>query len=119
MTQAATPYARTTDPETSHEAAARLHNASAYTEKIVRFLYENDRPEGWTEHEITAKLNDDLGECPWRRITDARSRGHAEWAVTEDGKPVKRPGNSTRSQGASRISDLGRQYGAEQGFIAS
>lgn len=106
----ATPYARNTDPETSHEAAGRLTNANAYTEKIVRFLYENDRPEGWTEHEITAALNDDLGECPWRRITDARSRGLAEWVADENGKTVKRPGTSSRSQGASRITDLGRRH---------
>lgn len=103
-------YARTSDPETSHEAASQLHKRSSAVDAVVRFLAENDRPEGWTEYEITAAIGSDLGDCPWHRISDARREGLAEWALNDEDKKILRPGASGRRQGASRITPKGREH---------
>jgi hypothetical protein len=107
-------YARNTDPDTSHEAAERLSRAEleAMWRKVLHLLDTRDRPEGWTWHEIAAELPGQLGECPWHRVGDCRSKDkkYADWAYDEEGKKIKRPGPSNRKCGASRITDKGRRW---------
>lgn len=88
-------------PEGAHE------DRSAMVERAVRFLHEHDRPEGWTAHELAKELGDELGLSHWKRISDARERGYAAWVV-QHGQIVKRPGSSKTLQGATRITQAGR-----------
>lgn len=98
------PLARTSDPETSHAAAAQ----TAYVRRVTEFLTLHDRPEGWTWHELVdAGL--DLGECPWHRITDARKKGWVTWAY-RNGERVRRPGRAGAMQGANVVTVKGANH---------
>lgn len=107
-------YARNTDPDTSHEAAERLQITS-YWYLIVAFLIANNRAEGWTDWEIQCALPGRLGLCPWHRVSDVRRKGWAAWAATEEGKPIKRPGESNRLRRASWITPSGIAWFEETG----
>lgn len=102
-------YARSTDPETSQAAAEELEVAG-YWARVVQFLASHDRPEGWTAYEIDQALPGKLGLCSWHRVSDVRRKGWASWAVDSEGRNITRPGESTRRQGASRITPEGREW---------
>lgn len=95
-------YVRNDDVDTSQEAAQAL-NPTPAQQAALKFLVDNDRPEGWTAWEIEQALPDRLGMCPWHRVGDLRQLGLATWATDEDGNVIKRPGISGRRQRATRV----------------
>jgi hypothetical protein len=109
MTGDAHLYARTDDPGTSHAAARELEPAS-YWVRVVTFLAENDRSEGWTAYEIDQALPGRLGLCSWHRISDVRRKGWAAWALHSNGRVITRPGPSSRHQNASRVTPEGWRW---------
>jgi len=104
-------FARSGDPDTSRDAAGEMSERRIYVLRVAQFLFENDRPDGWTAWEIHA-TGLDLGACWWHRIGDVRiHEGWAEWAHDEQGAVIRRPGPSGRMQRAQRINDRGRVWG--------
>lgn len=101
-------YARNEDPDTSHEAADQL-NPEAYWKLITDFLAKHDRDIGWIEAELVIALGVDAYTLS-KRLSDVRREGLAEWAYTEAGFKITRPGPSNRLQGASRVTDRGRVW---------
>jgi len=95
--------------------APKRTGANAHTQRIMRFLYQNDRPEGWTRSEIIDALGE-LGVSPWRRISDVKEKGLAEAVTHPDGTPVTRPGDSGHDQVVTRITEAGRIYCKERGY---
>jgi len=93
--------ARSSDPETSHEAAESLEQRRLKWDLIVGFVTDNPRPEGWTDWEIHRALPDVLGDCWWKRISECRHNGWLVWLRGEDGKVVKRPGQFPQKRGAN------------------
>jgi len=102
-------YARNTDPGTSHESAAKLR-VRQHWYLVLAFLIANNRPEGWTDWEIECGLRGRIGLCPWHRVSDVRREGWAVWATNEDGKPIKRTGESNRLRQASRVTQAGVEW---------
>jgi hypothetical protein len=102
------PRARSTDPETSWEAA-RLLQADKQALQMLEFLALNDRTQGWTNHEIQLATVGLGGLCPWHRLTDLRQAGLAQWLLDTEGHPVRRPGPTPRTQRATVISVKGGQ----------
>jgi hypothetical protein len=98
---------RTTDVETSHEAA-RLLARDKLAYQMLEFLVLNDRERGWTAYEISRVTHDLVGGlCPWHRLTDLRQTGLAEWLLNDDGTPVRRPGSTKRNQRATVVTPKG------------
>jgi hypothetical protein len=97
--------------------APKRTGADSHTQRIMRFLYQNDRPEGWTRSEIIAAVGD-LGVSPWRRISDVKEKGLAEAVTHYDGTPVMRLGESGHDQAVTLITEAGRIYCKEQGYDA-
>ena len=97
--------------------APKRTGANVHTQRIMRFLFENDRPEGWTRSEIIDAVGD-LGVSPWRRISDVKEKGLAEAVTDSNGTPVTRPGASGHDQGVTRITESGRIYAKERGYDA-
>lgn len=96
-------YVRSTDPETSLDAAVSLRPQRMW-ERILEFLYANDKASGWAAFEIAKKV-DHLGVSPWHRVTDVVQYG---WAEVVDG--VRRPNVDTgRTQQTVRITEEGRK----------
>lgn len=97
--------------------APKRTGANVHTQRIMRFLYQNDRAEGWTRSEIVEVVGD-LGVSPWRRISDVKEKGLAEAVTHPDGTPVLRPGATGHEQGVVRITEAGRIYCKERGYDA-
>lgn len=102
-------FARNTDPDTSHEAAANM-NVERMVVAAGRFVVENDRFDGYTELEVVDKIGHLLGVSPHHRLTDARGRGWIEWATDEDGKFIKRRGRGKTPMRASRATPKGLEH---------
>lgn len=87
------PAARNTDPETSHIAAGPPRLSLALT--ALGFYAENDRSEGWTRDEVTARFEESgaLGACPWKRVSECYKKGWLTmvWDTVND-QPLYRPG---------------------------
>lgn len=97
--------------------APKRTGADSHTQRIMRFLWKNDRPEGWTRSEIIDAVGD-LGVSPWRRISDVKEKGLAEAVTYSDGTPVMRLGESGHDQAVTRITEAGRIYCKEKGYDA-
>jgi hypothetical protein len=103
-------YVRNSDPQTSHEAAELLNVGSIWI-RLLRFLVQNDRDQGWANFEIADSLPDELGVCPWHRVGDLRKKGWADWIYREDGSVLTRYNQETeRHQGVSRVTEEGRDH---------
>jgi urease gamma subunit len=101
------PNARNTDPDTSHEAAERINKQ--HVKIVAAFFASHDRPEGWTQGEVS-----DSGELIlerdqiWRRISDALRLGWLE-VVYADGLALTRVwSGSGRPQRALRVAERWR-----------
>lgn len=99
------------------QPALKAVGTLSHTQRIIRFLFQNDRPEGWTRSEIVNAVGD-LGVSPWRRISDVKDKGWAEPVTYSDGTPVVRAGESGNDQVVTRITEAGRIYCKEQGYDA-
>jgi hypothetical protein len=79
-------YARSYDPETSHEAArhVRKHSASAMEAKVLRVLRAH--PGGLTTHEIVR-----LTGIPWNTISPRLAPLVRKMMVRDSGKRRKGP----------------------------
>lgn len=98
-------HARNTDPETSHLAAEEMaeSNASNRT-KALRWLYANDRREGWTDFEIESSTPERyFGKCYWKRFSEVRANG---WAMIVE---QRRSPDTNKLQVATRITQAGRE----------
>lgn len=101
----------------SSQYAPKRSGADSHTERIMRFLYQNQNTEGWTRSEIIAAVGD-LGVSPWRRISDLKEKGLAEAVLDSEGNPVTRPGETGHDQAVIRITDAGREYSESKGYEA-
>lgn len=110
--------ARTTDVDTSHDAAAQLSTGKSHCLTLLRAHYIAGMPThiarypdepGLTDHEAAHAAGiDEPGVCWWHRCSDLRKLGLIEWAKNPDGTPVKRVGLSGRQVRASTITEAGR-----------
>jgi hypothetical protein len=99
------PRARRDDPETSKEAAAAVSSLRVWWAAVLDFYAEHDRGRGWNTYESTRHL--DLGTCPWKRVSECKENGWLAVVLGLDGKPLKRPGETSRRQQCYRITELG------------
>jgi hypothetical protein len=110
MTEDGYLHARRTDPETSHDAADRIDSADVTT--LACFLFDHDRPEGWTCFELSVALGWDEYRTS-KRASDVRKlHGLAVYAGGEGMDIYRRPGPSGRGQYAIRsVRAIALQYG--------
>jgi hypothetical protein len=101
------PHAKNVDPETSHDAAARLSTAKAMCMQLLR-AYANAHPRALTDDE--ACLAAGLPMTAQKRCSDLRSLLFTEWVRHADtGKQVKVPGDEGRDVGISIITEQGQR----------
>lgn len=89
--------ARTTDPTTSHTAAATINET--HTQRLLAAYW--DHPEGLTADQAAA-IADLLHVGYWKRVSDLARDGIIE-PVTNNGQPVTAPGISGRQQRVMRL----------------
>jgi hypothetical protein len=84
--------ARTSDPQTSHDAAAMLARADSHCHKILRLYAQN--ADGLTDAEVEAT---GIVKHAWKRCSDLRNWGLVA-PVRQSDQIVTRPGPSGRMQ---------------------
>lgn len=94
--------ARSADPQTSHDAAARLDAGRAGTIRR-RLLVQFGRFPNLTADEATSAAGFEPADGAWKRVSDLINLGLIE--ATGD----TRPGSSGREQRVLRVTDAGRE----------
>ncbi len=103
--------ARQDDPQTSKDAFASLSDElkrEAWI-AVLTFYDEHDRPRGWNTYEAVIRIDYDLGESDWKRVSECLKEGWLYQPNGLDGKPMRRRGKTTRKRNVYRITDLGRE----------
>jgi hypothetical protein len=99
----APPIARSSDPETSHEAAAALSSRSHQVRAVVRAAWAAGRVRGVTADEAARGSALDVHSAG-KRLSDAVALGYLE------DTPTTRVGASGRRQTVRVITDAGIHY---------
>ncbi|QLF84459.1 hypothetical protein SEA_TOPANGA_64 [Mycobacterium phage Topanga] len=104
------PRARSTDPEASHDAAARLSTADTHCRALLE-AFAVVAPEALTDVEAAELIGMDRVEAG-RRGADLRAKGLIRWVLDgESGKPVRRYMESTgRRCGISKVTEQGLAF---------
>lgn len=94
---------RTTDPDTSRQAAYdQQNNSRANRRKALRFYYESDREDGWAAFEFEAAVPEGYaGSCYWKRLSELRDMGYIAEVGRRTNPATKQP------QIVNRITGLG------------
>ncbi len=92
-------HARTSDPGTSHEAAAKLSDKQT----MMRTLLATYRETNWTAEEASFVAGYSAEDGAWKRVSDLKRAGWIEPTG------ATRPGSSGRQQQVCRITDKGRE----------
>lgn len=93
--------ARTTDPDTSHAAAASLDAGRAGTMRRKLLDAYGERHEALTAEEAAERAGYTKADGAWKRVSDLIRSG----LVRDTGE--RRPGTSGRDQRVLRITDVG------------
>lgn len=95
-------HARTTDPDTSHEAAVKLTDKATMLRTLLT-KYHRFQFQGLTAEEASGLCGYTASEGAWKRVSDLKRLG---WVEDTGGT---RRGVSGRSQAVLRITDAGRE----------